>query len=428
MSAMSIVRLLALAGSAALGAAVIPVTALGAASEALWVRDVAFEVERTPRAQATFQACAQAVETLAQRGWRPGGVRVRIRDNPFDATAASADVDLGTAAQPEDSAFELVTAMVGRRLRHPVDPGVAGVLARTVAAHLTSPSCSRRAQWEASWLERLRHGDVLTTALPEALWRAGADAAIMAAADPDWPASAYAALAAGGSDNTLNAVGEVAVAGLVDPERLGFHTGPAESAPATAPVDATAVIFAEPGVRVMAMPVDTSAVGVQVIRNERTAAWVAVKYAFTGSFDAVPLSSVGEVMVPLRGTVWSGIVVVALDADARLSVSERPVGAYPVRVRSWDFLAGEGRANLAWETQGHEGLRGFVVEALEPVGGGMLAVRRRTLVPVAEDGENPFGYAFVDEDTGGIAAYRLLALSADGFLAEVGMFPIRDKP
>ncbi len=425
---MRTVRLLALAGSAVLVAAGIPATALGAASEALRVRDVAFEVERTPRAQATFQACAQAVETLAHRGWRPGDIRVRIRDDPFDATAASADVALGTAAPPEDSAFELVTAIVGRRLLNPVGPGVAGVLARTVAAHLTSSSCARRAQWEASWLARLRQGDVLTTALPEALWRAGADAAIRAAADPDWPASAYATLAAGGSDNALDTVGEVAVAGLVDPMRLGFHTGPAESAPPAPSVDATAVTFAEPGVRVMAMPVDASAVGVQVIRNERTAAWVAVKYAFTGSFDAVPLSPVGEVMVPLRGTAWSGIVVVALDADARFSVSERAVGAYPVRVRSWDFLAGDGRANLAWETQGHEGLRGFVVEALESAGDGMLAVRRRTLVPVAEDGENPFGYAFVDENTEGVAAYRLLALSADGFLSEVGMFPLRDKP
>ena len=180
-------------------------------------------MEATPQGQATFAACAQALDLLIERGWRPAGARVRIQDNPFDATSPSADVVLGAGAPSEDSAFDLAAALVARQFGRALDPGVGDVLAQTVAAHVSAPGCSRRLQWEKQWLARLDGGDLLSTALPELLWRTGGDDAIREAAHGSWPDSAYAALAARGVEYPLKALGEVAVAGVVNPGRLGFH-------------------------------------------------------------------------------------------------------------------------------------------------------------------------------------------------------------
>ena len=389
--------------------------------------DVLFEVEATPQGRATFAACSQALEVLLQRGWRPAGARVRIQDNPFDATSPSADVVLGAGAPSEDSAFDLTAALVVRQFGRAQDPALGDALAQTVAAHLSAPGCSRRLQWERKWLARLDGGDLLSTALPELLWRTGGDEAIREAAHGSWPESAYAALAARGVEHPLKALGEVAVAGVVNPEALGFHAGvgAADLPAAQAGLD---VRFSGTGLRLVALPADANAVALQTLGSEDAAAWVAVKYALTGSFDAVALSPKAEVVVPLRGTAWAAVLVVGIGPGAHVAINSRPLDEYPVRLKSWDFLAGEGAASLAWETQRHEGLRGFVVEALQADPGGKWSVRRRTMVPVAEDGESSFGYAFVDDDTNGVGAYRLLAVTSDGFLAEVGLFPLRNNP
>ncbi len=389
--------------------------------------DVLFEVEATPQAQATFAACSQALDVLLERGWRPAGARVRIQDNPFDATSPSADVVLGAEAPSEDSAFDFAAALVVRQFGRALDPAAGNALAQTVAAHLSAPGCSRRLQWERQCVARLDGGDLLSTALPELLWRTGGDDAIREAAQGSWPESAYAALAARGVEQPLKALGEIAVAGVVNPEALGFHAG-AGAAGLPAAQAAMDVRFSGTGLRLVALPADANAVALQTLQSEGAAAWVAVKYALTGSFDAVALSPKAEVVVPLRGTAWAAVVVVGIGAGAHLAINSRPLEEYPVRVKRWDFLAGEGTASLAWETQRHEGLRGFVVEALHADAAGKWSVRRRTMVPVAEDGENSFGYAFVDDDTNGVGAYRLLALTSDGFLAEVGLFPLRNKP
>ncbi len=208
---------------------------------------------------------------------------------------------------------------------------------------------------------------------------------------------------------------------------MGFHAiaGATALPAAQAGLD---VRFSGTGLRLVAIPNDTNAVALQAIQYERGAAWVAVKYALTGSFDAVALGPKAEVVVPLQGASWAAVVVVGIGPDAHVAINSRPLDDYPVRLKRWDFLAGEGAASLAWETQRHEGLRGFVVEALQADSGGKWSVLRRTMVPVAESGEKSFGYAFVDDDTNGVGAYRLLALTSDGFLAEVGMFPLRNNP
>jgi hypothetical protein len=389
--------------------------------------DVLFEVEATPQAQQTFAACDQMLDLLLQRGWRPAGARVRIQDNPFDATSPSADVVIGAGAPSDDSAFDFAAALVLRQLGHTLDPAVAERLAQTVSAHVSAPGCDRRLQWERQWLSRLGGGELLSTALPELLWRVGGDDAIREAAQGSWPESAYAALAARGVEHPLKALGEVAVAGFVNPEGLGFRA--VAGVPAL-PATQTGwdVRFSETGLRLIALPSDASAVALQTLRNESGAAWVAVRYALTGSFDAVALSPKSEVVVPLRGTTWAAVVVVGVGPDAHVAINSRSLDEYPLRLKRWDFLAGEGAASLAWETQRHEGLRGFVVEALQTDASGKWNVLRRTMVPVAEDGENSFGYAFVDDDTKGVGAYRLLALTSDGFLAEVGLFPLRNTP
>lgn len=415
------------AAALALFALAVAVCAVAApAVNSLSDNDVVFDVEATVQGQATFAACSQVVDVLEQRGWRPAGARIRIQTNPFDATSPSADVVLRAGAATEDSAFDLAAALVGRQLGRALDPEVAGVLARTVAAHLSTPGCGRRAEWERQWFARLGSGDLLSTALPELLWRSGGDAAIREAARGTWPDSAYAALAALGVE-PVKGLGEVAVAGLVNPEALGFRAlaGAVVPAPAAAGMD---VRFPETGLRLVALPGDANAVALQMLRSERGAAWVVVKYALTGSFDAVPLNPKGEVVVPLHGTSWAAIVAVGIGPDARVAVNSRALDDYPLRLKRWDFLAGEGEANLTWETQRHEGLRGFVVEALQAGADGRWSVLRRTLVPVAENGDASFGYAFVDGDTNGVSAFRLLALTSDGFLAEVGMFPLRNQP
>ena len=392
------------------------------------VRSVAFDIEPSASARASFAACAEVVTLLSQRGWETAAVRVRIQGNPFDATASSADLALDASQPAETSAFILAEALVERQLARTANPGVARMLAETVAAHLSPPGSAARVQWERSWLQRLASGQLLTTALPEVLWRAGADPAIRRASRGSWPDSALEALGALGVDNALHAVGEVAVAGLLDPRVLGFQR-PAlpEFAPAISQAEPD-VRLSNAGLRIVKLPPDVSAVSVVPVESERVEAWVAVRYALTGAFDVVPLNGRTEVSVPMRGVAWAGVLVVGLEPDARLSLAVRALPDYPVQIKRWDFVAGETDVTLTWETQRHEALQAFVVEALAATPTGAWNVLRRTVVPVASDGESAFGYTFVDEETQNTAAYRLLALTADGFLAEVGTFPLRGRP
>jgi hypothetical protein len=391
------------------------------------VRDVAFDVEPSAPGRASFAACAEVVRLLSQRGWETAAFRVRIQANPFDATTPSADLALDAGQPVETSAFMLAEALVERQLARTADPAVARMLAQAVAAHMTPPGSAARVQWERSWLQRLASGQILTTALPEVLWRNGADPAIRRASRGSWPESAWEALAALGIDNALHPVGEVAVAGLLDPRVLGFQRPPLpEFAPAISQTDLD-VRLSQAGIRIVKLPPDASAVGLVPVESERVEAWVAVRYALTGAFDVVPLNGRAQVSVPMRGVAWAGVVVVGLEPDARLSLAVRALPDYPVRIKRWDFVAGDTDVTLMWETQRHEGLQAFVVEALALTPSGTWNVLRRTVVPVASEGENPFGYTFVDEGNENMAAYRLLALTADGFLAEVGTFPLRAK-
>jgi hypothetical protein len=164
------------------------------------------------------------------------------------------------------------------------------------------------------------------------------------------------------------------------------------------------------------------------IKSDRVEAWVAVRYALTGGFDLAALKQDAEITIPLQGVAWAGVVAISLEPDASLSLAVRPRDDYPVQIRRWDFLAGDRPVTLSWETQRHEGLRAFVVEELENSGPGSWAVLGRTMLPVADDGETSFGYAFVAEERDDVSAYRLLALTADGFLAEVGLFPLHGQP
>ncbi len=413
---------------AVLGLAAAAPSELGAAVLSERVRDVSFEVERSPAAQATYTVCAEVVRLLAQRGWDAGTVRVRIQNNPFDATASPADVLLGARDASEDNAFVLAAALVERQLRRSTDAATARTLAQSVAAHLSAPSSANRLRWELGWLERLGRGEVLTTALPELLWRIGGDAAIRRGTRGSWPEPAFEALTAFGVENPLREVGELAVASLLDPQLLGFHRPPVpEFAPAITQADAN-VRFDGAGMRIIALPADASAVAIFPVQSERVEAWVAVRYSLTGAFDVVPLNPRAEVTVPLQGLAWAGVVAVALEPNAHLSLAVRRVADYPVQINRWDFWAGDRAVTLSWETQRHDGLRAFVVEALENSNPPSWNVLRRTILPVADNGEASFGYAFVDEDTETVAAYRLLALTADGFLAEVASFPLRGRP
>ncbi len=392
------------------------------------VEGATFEVDRSARANFAFAACSQVVQLLAQHGWDARDLRVRIQENPFDATSPAADVVVAAGQPAGDAAFLLAVAVVERQARRTVDAAVAHLLAQEVAAHLSPSDSTRRLRWEDAWQRRLSDGDVLSTALPELLWRTGGDAAIRSGARNDWPASAWEALAALGVDDPDRALGEVAVAGLLDPTVLGFHR---PAAPDLAPAitqPGPEVRFDGAGMRIVSLADDAGAVGVLPLACENAEAWVAVRYALTGGFDVVPLSPRAEVIVPLRGVMWAGVIAVAGEPDARLSLAVRPVPDYPVQIKQWDFLASDRTVSLSWETQGTEGLRAFVVEALGRSDPTSWSVVRRTVLPVGDPGESSCGYSFVDEEGGDVTAYRLLALTSDGFLAEMGSFPLRDSP
>jgi hypothetical protein len=261
---------------------------LGAAVFADRVRDVAFEVERSPGAQATNTTCVQVVQLLAERGWAAGPILVRVQGNRFDATVSGANVVPGAEEPSEDNGFLLASALVERQLRRNADPLIASMLAQSVAAHLSAPGSRQRLHWEHAWLDRLARGEILSTALPELLWRSGADAAIRRSAQGDWPVSAFAVLSALGVENPLHDVGELAVAGLVDPQALGFHRPLVpEFAPAITQ-KASDVWLAQRGIRIISLATDTGAVAVLPLQSERAEAWVAVRYALTGGFDVVP--------------------------------------------------------------------------------------------------------------------------------------------
>jgi hypothetical protein len=399
-----------------------------AAVVAQQIQDVAFDVESVPNAQSTFAACAQMVDLLAEHGWDVSGFRVRIQANRFDATSPAADLVLGTSGPSEDSAFILASALAERQLARSVGKPVARQLAQAVAAHLTPPDAPRRRRWEVAWQQRLAGGDVLTTALPELLWRTGGDAALRRSARADWPASAFDALTALGVEDPIRSLGELAVAGLLDPGALGFH-------PPTVPELASTITLANPdvwfdgaGVRIVSLRDDSGAVAVLPLQSDGAEAWVAVRYALTDTFDVVPVNARAEVTVPLRGVAWAGVVVVGGAAGGHMSLGIRSVPDYPVQIKRWDFLANDRNVTLSWETLHEEGLQAFVVEALESGAAGSWKVVRRTILPVAEQDESQIAYTFVDEEHKDVAAYRLLALTADGFLAEVGCFPVNQHP
>jgi hypothetical protein len=399
-----------------------------AAVVAQQIQGVAFDVESLPNAQSTFAACAQMVDVLAEHGWDVRGFRVRIQGNRFDATSPAADLVLGTNWPSEDSAFILASTLVERQIGRSVGEPVARQIAQTVAAHLAPPDAARRRRWEVAWQQRLADGDVLTTALPELLWRTGGDAALRRSARADWPASAFAALAALGVDDPVRSLGELAVAGLIDPAALGFHSPPVPQLAPTVTQANPDVWFDGAGVRIVSLQDDSGAVAVLPLESDGAQAWVAVRYALTDTFDVVPVNARAEVTVPLRGVAWAGVVVVGGAAEAHMSLGIRPVPDYPVEIKRWDFLANDRNVTLSWETLRQDGLQAFVVEALESGDAGSWKVVRRTILPVAEQGESQLGYTFVDEDRKDVAAYRLLALTADGFLAEVGCFPVDQHP
>jgi hypothetical protein len=395
-----------------------------AAGLRLAVGGASFEVEPSAAAQASFRACTETLDALTTRGWDVSGMSVRIQRNAFDATQPGNALVIASDLAPEESAFELAVWTVQRQLRRTADPAIALLLAQAVAAHLAPPGAAPRVRWEREWLERLANGDLLNTALPELLWREGADTAMRGAANGTWPAAALAVLKELGLDRPLRSLGEVAVAGFLDPARLGFR---GSSLPLQATNFAIAGATVAPGraaLRVVPLGRESDAVALSALHAQGVEAWVVVRYPLTRGYDAVPLPTQGEIAVPLRSIAWSGVIVVNLDADASLSLAIRPLPSELVHVRSWDFAAGSNAVDLAWQTEGRPGVQGYVVEALTKGEQGTWTVLRRGLLPSTEGSAAPTSYQFTDSDTSGVVAYRLLALTDDGFLAEIATFPL----
>ncbi len=376
-------------------------------------------------AAASVVACVQAEAVLAEHGWRAPHAVVRIEENPFDATAMPAEIALSSAAAPEDNAFELTEALLRRSLAAATRAAPVDVLATVVASRLSVPPAARRAAIEAAWLDRVGRGDILTTALPELLWRTGGDRAIRSAVAGEWPATAIAVLRELGCEDPLGAAGELLLAALLEPASLGLTTQPLRLAALAAVARSSEVSLDAPGARYVVLPTGSGAVGVEPLRsNDGAAAWLAVRYSLTGDYDAVRLSEGHELAAPMQGVEWAAVVVVSLAPAARVSLNLRAIADFPQQVSRWDFVATHGAANLAWETENHRSLSAYVVEALSHAADGTWSVVKRVILPVADDGDAPYSYAFVDPESDDIAAYRLLALTDEGLLGEVSTFPV----
>lgn len=375
-------------------------------------------------ARASVTACIRAEDVLVDHGWRVPGVIVRIEANPFDATAAPAEIALSSVASPDDNAFTLSETLIRRSL-----PAVAGApldaIARVTASHLAVPSSQRRLAFEREWLARVGGGDVLSTALPELLWRSGGDRAIRDALAGPWPETALAVLRERGCDDPLGGVAELVLAGLLQPSSLGFAARPLAGAALPAATTDSDLSLNGPGARFLVLPTGSGAVGVEPLRcDDGSGAWLAVRYTLTGDYDIVRLGDGRELAVPLQGVAWAAIVAVSLAPAAEISLNIRGLSGFPLHLTRWDFVATPGAASLSWETESHRGLSAYVVEALSRTQEGEWSVARRVIIPVADDGSEPFGYAFVDPEGEAIAAYRLLALTEDGLLGEVSTFPV----
>lgn len=363
-------------------------------------------------------------ELLAERGWQIPAMRILIQADPFDATRGGADLVLATDERPEDNAARFVQAVVGRELSQWTQPAVAQLLADLVAAKLAPAGAEWPLAWQEDWLERLSFGDLTSTALPEALWRYGSDEAIRVASKGAWPGEAFRVLRNTDQGTVEAILGEVALAGLLDPSRLGFDVG-VDLVPRLLGGGQKPEIRRDgPALRLVPVISQTGAAAVSAWRLRHASAWLVVRYAFSRDFDAVPLNTFEEIPVPLQGVLWAAVAVVATEPDSQVSLNTRPVDGYPLELEGWDFRTGEAGVNLSWETIRHSGVDAYLVDAVAGNEEEGFFLARRTVVPVAEDGSRSRAYAFTDEDMDGISYYRLLAITDRGLVAEVGVFPV----
>lgn len=386
---------------------------------------VRIEAVASTDSRGVASACTAAAMALQARGWRTPAMVVRVVDNPFDATAAPADLILGANEALEDAFFRAAEAMVRRDVGRVAPPAQAGVVARLVAAHLAPAGAGLRRAWEASWVTALVQGEVIETALLEAVWRVGGDDLLRLVATRPWPEGVVAALAEHLDVNPQEVVSEVVLAGLLNPAALGFGV----AAPPLGPLPASGweAGRADPvgvGVRIFPLPGRAAGEAVSLLRSREVAAHAVVRYPFAGQFDVAPLEEGKELAVPLQGVSWAGVVVTSLTPTGAVSLTSRPLLEYPVVLERWDFAAGEGHVTISWETRHHEDLLGFVVEALERDGRHAWRPLRREFVPAGEDGRRPFSYSFVESGHEDAHLYRLVALTRAGFLAELGNFPV----
>lgn len=369
-----------------------------------------------------------AARLVQARGWRPPATVIRILDNPHDATAPSSDLALGAHWSTEDAFFLTVEALIRFELGRTAPPPRATTAARLVAAHLSPPGSSLRQAWESQWVASLARGELTETALLETVWRAGGDRLVRQVASRPWPEGLVKTLAEHLDGDPLEAVTEVVLAGLLDPARLGFRVAPPPlPAPATAPLGCGFAGQVGFGVHFHSLPARAAGEGVLVLRRRGVSAHVVVRYPFPGQYDAARLADGEELAVPLRGVSWAGIVVTSLADGGALSLASRPLPEYPVALQQWDFTAGDGNVTISWETRTHEDLLGFVVEALARDGQRGWYALRRQFLPVAASGKLPFSYSFVEPGGGDAEMYRLAAVTSQGFLAELGVFPILSR-
>lgn len=401
----------------ALGA-ILLIAATGVASAALPIagkRGTVYEVQNSPNLLAQFAHAEQALAFLAERGWEVRDLRVRLTDNPYDATQRAADVVLPASLPLEDQFFLLVQGVVRKNLS--ASP-LAGELADLVAASLAPPSSQLRRQWEASFQAALWAGDIERTALLELLWRTGKDEAVRAARSFEdvWRLVGVA----DDPDAVADALWDVALAALFAPQKLGWAVRPVTRFSPPALAGDAAYRLVVPQMRWTYVPPTGDGVAVLTSRLARASARLVVVYE-DGRFDALRVCPGEEARVSFWGVEAVLLGVASLPGEAQASFAFRELRDYPVRLGAVDLVAEGESWQLSWEVERQEDVEAYVVEVLT-VGEEGERVAERHLIPTA--GTGPALLAWTSEARSESCQLRVYALTQGGVLARLFTSPL----
>ncbi|KDA53963.1 hypothetical protein EG19_01835 [Thermoanaerobaculum aquaticum] len=376
-----------------------------------------FEIQAGPQLLVQFSHAEQALELLAERGWNVRDLRVRLAQDPYDATLAPVDVLLPSSLPLEDQFFVLVQGVVRKNLG---ESQLAAELSDLVAAHMAPPSSRLRQRWEAGFQAALWAGDIERTALLELLWRNFKEDGVRAAKSLDdvW----RMVESKSNLEGVASALWDVTLAALLAPQKLGWSVGPWAGASAPALAGDAAFRFVVPQVKFVALLPEGDGVAVLPGRLVRSAARLVLFYE-DGRFDTLELEPGQEGKASFWGVKAVLLGVLSLPGEAQASFAVRELRDYPVRLGAVDLVAEGDSWQLSWEVESQEEVDAYVVEVWAVAEDGGKIVDRQ-LIPTA--GVGPALLAWSAEARPQPSQLRVYALTQQGVLARLFTTPVLD--